>query len=277
MVSAVNVPIIEMGAWLTTPAGAYASAWLQDQLDRAVVDAFGYHALQLGLPEVDGLRANRMPHRWLVHEAASGLLLPPPQPWQPALHSEFQALPFPAASIDLVVLPHTLEMTADPHAALAEVARVLVPEGRVVIVGFNPMSLWGLRQWAGFSGRLGRLSAEPDVHEHEHAAEFLGYRRVRDWLRLLSFEIEGGRFGLWRPPVQTASRLERLAWMDRVGSHWWPVLGGMYAIEAVKRVRGMRLVGLKRKPARRGVPSPAVVAAPSASQARSESVPEHKH
>ena len=30
--------------------------------------------------------------------------------------------------------------------ALREVERVLVPEGRVVIFGLNPMSLWGLRQ-----------------------------------------------------------------------------------------------------------------------------------
>jgi SAM-dependent methyltransferase len=272
--SAVNRSIIEMGSWLTTPAGAYARAWLQEQLDRAVVDAFGYHALQLGLPEVDGLRSNRMPHRWLVHDLTPGSLLA--QPAVPALHCEFHALPFPSASIDLVVMPHTLEMTADPHATLAEVARVLVPEGRVVIVGFNPMSLWGLRQWAGFSGRLGRVPADAEGHEHEHVAEYLGYRRVRDWLRLLSFEIEGGRFGLWRPPMGTASGLERLAWMDRVGSHWWPVLGGMYAIEAVKRVRGMRLVGMKRKPARRVVAHAAVVAAPSASsQSRSKPVQEH--
>jgi SAM-dependent methyltransferase len=186
-----------------------------------------------------------------------------------ALRSEFHSLPFPSASIDLAVLPHSLEMSTDPHATLAEVARVLMPEGRVVIVGFNPMSLWGLRQWAGRSQRLGRMDHH-DTEQAVHAAEFLGYRRVRDWLRLLSFEIEGGRFGLWRPPVKTEVTLERLAWMDRVGSHWWPVLGGLYAIEAVKRVRGMRLVGLKAKASRRVVAAPAGVATPSSIQRQSE-------
>ena len=57
--------IIELGSWLNTAPGQYLLAWEQDRLDQAVTDAFGFHALQLGLPEVDGLRANRMPHRWV--------------------------------------------------------------------------------------------------------------------------------------------------------------------------------------------------------------------
>jgi SAM-dependent methyltransferase len=240
------------------------------QVDRAVADAFGYHALQLGLPELDGLRANRMPHRWVAQDTLvqpASIALPPPadesitieSPERAvALQCAFDALPFPSASIDLALLPHTLELAHDPHATLAEVERVLVAEGRVVIVGFNPASLWGLRQWGGWGARFGLRRWQGDGAPH--VAEFLGYRRVRDWLRLLSFDIDGGRFGLWRPPLGTQRGLERLAWMDRLGSHWWPVLGGIYAIEAVKRVRGMRLVGLRRQPSQRVVPAPAVVA-----------------
>jgi ubiquinone/menaquinone biosynthesis C-methylase UbiE len=65
---------------------------------------------------------------------------------QVALFTHSVALPFAANSLDLVVLPHTLELSLDPHATLREVERVLVPEGRVVISGLNPASLWGLRQ-----------------------------------------------------------------------------------------------------------------------------------
>jgi hypothetical protein len=72
--------IIEFGAWLKTPPGRYLLAWEQDRLDRAVTDAFGFHALQLGLPELDGLRANRMPHRWV---ASDSLLVPEPLPLPP--------------------------------------------------------------------------------------------------------------------------------------------------------------------------------------------------
>lgn len=262
--------IIDLAHWLQTPPGRYLLDWEQGRLDDAVVDIFGFHAVQLGLPELDGLRANRMPHRWVAHDGLAEprpIAMPPPadesittlSPELPvALHADFHALPFPSGSIDLVVMPHTLELAHDPHGALAEVERVLVPEGKVVIVGINPLSLWGLHQWLGWGQRLGVADGDPALPAH--AAEFLGYRRVRDWLRLLSFGIEGGRFGCWRPLLSTQKSLDRLAWMDRLGSHWWPVLGGVYGLEAVKRVRGMRLVGLARKPTRRAAAAPAVVA-----------------
>jgi hypothetical protein len=91
------------------------------------------------------------------------------------------------------------------------------------------------------------------------AGEFLGYWRVRDWLRLLSFEVEAGRFGCWRPPLASQAWLGRFAWLEPLGARWWPVFGAVYAISAVKRVRGMRLVGLARNRARtRQVAAPVV-------------------
>jgi SAM-dependent methyltransferase len=245
--------------------------WELDRLDLAVADAFGYHALQLGLPEIDALRANRMPHRWV---ASDSMQLPAPlgeappvddrismQPvaCQIALHCEYDALPFPNHSLDLVVMPHALELARDPHLVLAEVERVLVPEGRVVIVGLNPVSLWGLRQRMGRGGQRLGIGKRSDLYL-PRAGEFLGYRRVRDWLRLLSFEVESGQFGCYRPPFAGERWLQRSAWMDRVGERWWPVLGAVYFIVAVKRVRGMRLVGLARQQVRRAKAAPAVVA-----------------
>ena len=263
--------IIELGAWLRTAPGRYLLAWEQERLDHAVTDAFGFHALQLGLPELDGLRANRMPHRWVasdslvVHEA---LPLPPPRddlittqpPDEPvALHCEFDALPFPDHSIDLVVLPHALELARDPHHTLREVERVLVPEGRVVIAGFNPASLWGLRQSAGRMKRGLGIDRGSGLYL-PRAGEFIGYWRLRDWLRLLGFEVEAGRFGCYRPPFSSARWLERFGWMDGVGDRWWPVLGAVYFLVAVKRVRGMRLIGLVKNERRKTKAAPAVVA-----------------
>src|SRR5690242_15910333 len=59
-----SAAIIELRQWPETPPGQYLLAWEQAQIDRAVFDIFGYPALQIGLPGLDGLRANRMPHRW---------------------------------------------------------------------------------------------------------------------------------------------------------------------------------------------------------------------
>lgn len=224
--------IIGLQDWFETPPGRYLLAWEQAQFDEAVADIFGYHALQLGLGCVDGLRANRMPHRWL---AATDPAVPTPRA---ALLTDFAALPFTANSLDLIVLPHTLELSPDPHATLREVERVLVPEGRVVICGLNPTSLWGMRQRRA---RLYRRLGFGELFLPE-AGDFIGYWRLRDWLRLLSFEVESGRFGAYRPAVRSEAWLERCRWFDRAGERWWPIFGAVYFLVAVKRVRGMRLL-----------------------------------
>ena len=191
-----------------------------------------------------------MPHRWVATETALAPTAgddgsPPPPRAAVALHCDFDALPFDSNSLDLVVLPHALELARDPHLALREVERVLVPEGRVVIVGFNPASLWGLRQWLGrWRRHLPWGAARPLFLPS--AGDFMGYRRLRDWLRLLSFEVEAGRFGCYRPPLAAQKWLTRFEWMERAGERWWPVFGAVYFVVAVKRVRGMRLVGLAR-------------------------------
>ncbi|HEY8049297.1 MAG TPA: methyltransferase domain-containing protein, partial [Ramlibacter sp.] len=108
-----------MREWFQTPPGRYLLAWERAEFDRAVADIFGFHALQLGLPELDALQSNRMPHRWLA-------LSEPPLPGmpKPAMVTDFAALPFEENSLDLVVLPHSLELNVDPHATLREVERV---------------------------------------------------------------------------------------------------------------------------------------------------------
>ncbi|MET0335946.1 MAG: methyltransferase domain-containing protein, partial [Rhizobacter sp.] len=206
-----------MAPWLKTPPGRYLLAWEQAQMDRCVVDMFGFHAVQLGLPELDALRANRMPHRWqavdhlpadlpasAMESAAQGEV---PGPRAVMLQCDFDALPFDSQSLDLVVLPHALERARDPHQLLREVERVLMPEGRIVILGFNPGSLWALRQRLGRVLRGVGLARGKSLYMPSEG-EFLGYWRLRDWLRLLSLEVDHARFGAWRPPFKSQ------VWLD---------------------------------------------------------------
>lgn len=274
-----NSEIIGLTDWLKTPAGAYLLAWEHERFDEAVGDIFGYHALQLGLPELAALRANRMPHQWLALEsplafdnsatagpsfahtrpqtdlAATGVVTASSRP-KAALVTHSGALPFSQGSLDLVVLPHTLELSDDPHATLREVERVLVPEGRVVISGLNPTSLWGMRQRrAQFLKRWGYSSLFlPE------AGDFIGYWRLRDWLRLLSFEVESARFGCYRPAMASDKWLARFDWMDTAGRRWWPIFGAVYFMVAVKRVRGTRLLEANWKPHKVPASAPAAVA-----------------
>jgi SAM-dependent methyltransferase len=244
--------IIGMRQWFETPPGRYLLAWERAEFDRAVVDIFGYHALQMGLPELDTLQANRMPHKWLALSEAQAVHAPV----RPDIVANFSALPFEENSLDLVVLPHSLELNLDPHTTLREVERVLVPEGKVVICCLNPASLWGLRQRRAHLYRrfgVGELYL-PD------AGDFIGYWRLRDWLRLLSFEVESSNFGCWRPAFSSEKWLDRFSWMDPVGERSWPIFGAVYFIVAVKRVRRPMLINPAWKRAKRIATAPVPVA-----------------
>jgi SAM-dependent methyltransferase len=241
-----------LSAFLRSPAGRYALDWEQAHLNACVADVFGYHALQLGLPEIDALRENRMPLRFCASDRLldARLYNGRGEHTQVAVINRYEELPFASASIDLVVMPHILEFAHEPHQVLREVDRVLVPEGHVVITGFNPGSLWGLRQ---MMTRLGMAPFLP------HSGQFIALPRLKDWLKLLSFEVNRGRFGCYLPWARSEKWLARWRFMDKAGDRWWPVLGSVYLLTAVKRVRGMRLIGpaWKRKDERAGALLPA--------------------
>ena len=194
--------------------------WELAQFDSAVDDVFGFRAVQVGLPEVDFLRQNRISYRFtLALEPGAAVAADPLQ------------LPLASQSVDLVVLPHVLEGHPNPHDVLREVERVLRPEGQVVISGFNTISLWRARQL--FASRHNGAPWD---------AKFIGLLRLREWLRVLGFELNGGKFGCYAPPFRNEVWLKRFAFMEKAGARWWPVTGGIYVVRAVKRVHAMRIV-----------------------------------
>ncbi len=249
-----------MQEWLKTPPGQYLLAWEHAQFERVVADIFGYHALQLGLPDLDALSASRIPHRWVASPiAADGNLsetinniasksintsdTAESRKIKVALFTEFEALPFAENSLDLLILPHSLELSPDPHATLREAERVLVPEGKLIICGFNPLSLWGFKQKRSHLYKRWNFG---DLYLPE-AGEMIAYRRLRDWLRLLNFDVEPGHFGCFRPAVRSAGLLQRFAWIDKLGERYWSIFGAVYFVVAVKRVRGMRMISPIKK------------------------------
>jgi len=88
-------------------------------------------------------------------------------------------LPIATESIDVVIMPHTLEFESDQHQVLREVERVLIPEGQLLLLGFNPWSSY--RAFHYLSGRRKRVP---------WSGRFLRRHRVLDWLGLLNFEAE---------------------------------------------------------------------------------------
>lgn len=209
-----------LSGWFSTPQGAYVLDWERAQFDSAVDDVFGFRALQIGLPEVDFLRQNRISWRF-------SLALEPGA----TVAADALQLPLESQSLDLVALPHVLEGHHNPHDVLREAERVLRPEGQIVISGFNSLSLWRVRQIFSF-------------HDDDPPwdCRFIGLMRLREWLRVLGFELNGGMFGCYAPPFRDKLWLERFGFMEKAGARWWPIAGGIYVVRAIKRVHGMRIV-----------------------------------
>ena len=206
--------------WFETCLGQYLLEKEQNYFDQAVMDVFGYNAVQIGFSQYDFLRTNRMPLQFCTDIEKGASLLATPD-----------FLPIESNSIDLVLLPHILEFSSNPHQILREVQRVLVAEGQVIICGFNPRSLWGTRKLFGSS-----------KHSFPWNGNFIALPRLKDWLALLDFEMTAGKLSCYAPPINQEKWLRRFQFMEFTGDRWWPISGGVYFLQAIKRIHGMRVI-----------------------------------
>jgi SAM-dependent methyltransferase len=206
--------------WLATPLGRTVLEFERRVLADALADVLGFEMLQIGhWGEAAQLsEAARTQHHWWIAPDARG---------QGAIRAHYDALPVASNSIEAVLLPHTLEIAPNPHELLREVERVLHGEGHLVICGFNPLGPWGLRHVLGqhrFPPPVDRLLAEG---------------RIRDWLRLLGFEVVVAQRYLFVPPWARRTPGDGGSWLERRGPEVLPPLAGAYLVKARKRVRTM--------------------------------------
>lgn len=168
--------------WLNTLTGRNLLREEVRQVRRALEGVFGDHFIQVGGWGDPGLfrRLARTRRAAVVTE-------------QPTAGADFvsaaDSLAITADSVDVVLLPHTLELTGDPHAVLREVDRVLRPDGHLIVLGFNPWGWWGLRH------ALSRQGFPPG------AQRMVSDGRLHDWLRLLEFKVHQSAFYYFVPPV----------------------------------------------------------------------------
>ena len=216
---------INMRAWFARTPGRWFQAEERAQLTEVLPNLFGYHLLQLGdLFSRECLTTTRIPHcvvldTWPQDKAPSG------ERPRNNICGIPEHLPVATDYLDVVLLPHTLEFTEDPHQILREVDRILIPEGHVVILGFNPWSPWMLWHlvlgWRGKPPWCGRLIRQG---------------RLKDWLQLLGFDVIKSRHFFFRPPLANKIIMKRLRFFDRIGKRWFPVFGAGYIVVARKRV-----------------------------------------
>ncbi|NEX17499.1 MAG: SAM-dependent methyltransferase [Halochromatium sp.] len=205
--------------WFDTPIGRQVARVERDAVDRMLEDAFGHFLVQVGC--VGDFHAafehSRIRSQVVLSEGHC-------RRWDGSpLRAKPAELPLAPASIDVLLLPHTLDFAAQPQRVLREAERVLIPEGRILIIGFNPLSTWGLMRGA---------------RRHRRApwcGNQLTSSRLIDWLDLLGFQLEVRQWLLFRPPLRSAYS-RRLDWIETAGARWWPLFGGVYVLRAVKRV-----------------------------------------
>jgi SAM-dependent methyltransferase len=225
---AIDLEQHQLEAWLTSTSGEYLLDKEQNLYDQAVVDLFGFNALQMGFARSDFLRNSRIPHRYiasehLIHNQTDSNIH--------HLCCDDDFLPLCEASLDLLLLPHRLEFSERPHQTLREAERVIMPDGHLVISGFNHLSLWGAS--AVFKKRFSKNNAYP------WNGKFIGLARLKDWLALLGFEVVSVEMCCHIPPFEQKSWHKRFSFMDKVSGHRCAMLGGVYFIVAKKRVVGM--------------------------------------
>lgn len=214
-------PLSRLEDWYATPLGAEVAMAEAAAVERQLTGLIGYYLLQVGVAGVFNANVGEGRIRRCIQLPAAA------RPQVPGIQAAAEPawMPIASDSMDAVLLPHTLDFVADPQAALREVERVLIPEGRVVVLGFNALSLWGA--WGLVGQRRGRVP---------WCGRYLTPFRVRDWLTLLGFDLEAQEMLVFRPPWRRTALRRGTALMDALGARFWPVLGGVYVIRAVKRV-----------------------------------------
>ncbi len=205
-------------AWFARPPGCYVAQAEAARARRLLGRLFGRHAVQIGaLGGEDLLGSSRAPCTTLV-DLGDDLGAA-----RARVRARARALPLDSDSVDVALLAHVLEFEPHPADALREAFRVLVPEGHLLICGFNPLSLLG----------LARLAAWPH-HAPPWCGHFLGLARLRDWLDVLGFTVVAV-YGAHRGPPLRSARLARLAARLDAGLDG-ALLAGTYVVLARKRV-----------------------------------------
>ena len=170
------------------------------------------------------------------------LILPNAEPARRELRDKFtsyvsahaSALPFATASMQAVVVQHAFDFAEDVHEAVREAARVLQMGGQLIVVGFNPLSLWGARR--GIQQRWGDA---PWCGRHVRLA------RMTDWLQLLGFRVLESGFSIRRAPFGAPElRLRAVP-----GLRSFVPGGAVYVLHARKEGYGVNPIRTARKSA----------------------------
>ncbi len=202
--------------WLSQPFGRSIQAYEYLYLQKLWTDMYGKHGLLIGVSQqID-----------LIHtsETACHVLLSPLFNKELpilAVESDFHELPILSGAVDLVLLPHTLDYTDNPRQLLAESCRIVKPEGHIIILGFNRISLWGLRKLLSTSRQI------------PWTLHFFQTATIKKWLQLADFELVKQETILFSLPFHSKRKLK---WLEWIGRKFFKPFGSVYIVVAKAKV-----------------------------------------
>ena len=205
--------------WLTEFLGRQVLEAEQKWLARLLAERYGKHALLIGVPRQQLLLDSTI----IFNRVLISPFMHKNKPAH-AIEGDFYQLPITPGSIDLVLLPHTLELIDNPHRLLLEACRIVKPEGDIIIMGFNSMSAWGLKKY------LAKNKPMP------WAANFIKFNRIINWLQLADFELVKQDRLLFRPPIVEQKTYQKLEFLEWIGAKLCIPWGGVYALVAKAKV-----------------------------------------
>lgn len=202
-------------------------------LDRILPEMFGYHLMQLSvLADNDLADSSSTSHQFSVNPVTNKQVATEDNN-ESIVVAEFEELPIESNSIDVALIHHALDFSLNPHLLLREAARTVIPNGYMVIVGFNPFSMMGI------VNPFSRLFSQSCFYRHHH----LRVARLKDWCKVLELELlysHRADFGL--PFNQRPFPA-----CERIGQHLLPLCGNFYMLVVRKNITPMTRIDTQWK------------------------------
>lgn len=239
--------LLQLNAWWRSTLGRLVMQIEMDKLIQVFPDIFGYHLVLLGtVNQFNLVEYSVIPYQSVLNPFHKD------NDYAKTISGEWESLPLAANSVDVIVAPHTLEISPDPMQVIQEIHRALIPEGRLLLFGFNPYSMWRLK---------GMFQSQPK--SIPWCCQFQSLGAIKRELTHLGFKIIGYDYFLFQPPLHNIKLMEKLGFLNRLSHLGLKGLSGVYFIEAQKKVRGPRALQVDRAAAYKKIKMKKPVAAPT--------------
>jgi len=203
--------------WFASQLGHCVLAAEYTEIEETLSHIYGFHIAQLGyLPQANFMDKSPINHQIIISESRAKN--------HPAICAQFDTLPLRSASVDAIVIPHVLEYADNPKAIIDEACRVLIPEGHIILLHFNPTSLWGLKK------TLGKKDKFP------WNGKFYSVSSIKHWIEENDCTVIAQKSLFFRPPLSHTTSLDNFKFMEILGKLCWPFSGGINIIVAKKIV-----------------------------------------